>query len=267
MQPANRRVLVTGASGAIGSATARRLVADGARVVVSGRNLAALSALARELGGPPVAEVVVADLRDRYAVDALAQRCRTLDALVLNAGVQAEDDLTGDDPPGLVDEVLDTNLRAPIHLALPFVSHHLATNTPGALVFVGSVAGVVASPGLRLYNATKFGVRGFALSLAQDLHDTPVHCTHLAPGYVRNAGMFANSGAALPPGVRTSTPGEVADAIVSALRRGPTEAFVAPTEVRVAASAAGLLPAVGAALQRRFGASARLPAPGERPAS
>jgi uncharacterized protein len=247
-----RRILVTGAAGGLGAATVRALASQGARVVLSGRNESALAALADEVGG----EVDLADLCDREQVDALAERAAGFDVLVLNAGV-GHDPLLAEVGAADVDTVLDTNLRAPMLMAFAFVQRHLATATPGALVFVGSVAGVSATPGTRLYNASKFGLRGFVLSLRQELHGTPVSASLVAPGFIRDAGMFATSGVDLPPGVRTRTPDNVADAVVRAIRKGPAEVFVAPPELRLSATFAGGAPALGERVLRLLGAGER----------
>jgi uncharacterized protein len=247
-----RRILVTGAAGGLGAATVRALASRGAQVVLSGRNEAALTALAEEVGG----EVDLADLCDRAQVDALAKRSAGLDGLVLNAGV-GHDPLLAHVGAADVDTVLDTNLRAPMLLAFAFVQRHLAADAPGALVFVGSVAGVSATPGTRLYNASKFGLRGFVLSLRQELHGTPVSASLVAPGFIRDAGMFVTSGVELPPGVRTRTPDDVADAVVRAFDKAPAEVFVAPPELRLSATFAGSAPGIGERVLRLLGAGER----------
>jgi uncharacterized protein len=252
MDIAGTRILVTGAAGGLGAATARALAARGAHLVLSGRNEAALRALADELDG----EVDLADLCDRDQVAALAERSAGLDALVLNAGV-GHDPVLAELTPADVDVVLETNLRAPMLLALAFAQQHLATDRPGALVFVGSVAGVSATPGTRLYNATKFGLRGFVLSLRQELHDTPVTASLVAPGFIRQAGMFADSGMDLPPGVRTRTPDDVARGVLRAITKAPAEVYVAPPELRASATFAGGLPSVGERILRLLGAGER----------
>lgn len=252
MEITGARIAVTGAAGGLGATMVRVLADRGAHLVLTGRNEAALDALAAEVG----AQVVVADLCDRTQVEHLASVVRTMDVLVLNAGV-GNDTAVPDVTPADIDSVIDTNLRAPIQLAMPFVQHHVATRTPGSLVMIGSVAGVSTTPESRMYNATKFGLRGFALSLRQDLHDSPVAVTHVLPGFIRDAGMFVDAGTELPPGVRTRSPTDVATAVCRAIERGPAEIFVAPAELRVGATLAAGLPAVSASILRRLGAGQR----------
>lgn len=252
MEIAGSRVVVTGAAGGVGAAICRHLAVGGARVVLSGRNEAALAGLAGEIAG----DVVVADLCNTGDVGRLAGVAGGADALVLNAGV-GFDPAIGDVTPADIDTMLDTNLRAPATLAVSFVQACLSERRRGAVVFIGSVAGVTATPGTRMYNASKFGLRGLALSMHQELYGTGVSATHVAPGFISGAGMFADSGMALPPGVRTSTPAEVAVAVERAIRKGPAEVFVAPTELRVGAVFAGAAPRTGAAILRRLGAGTR----------
>ena len=82
----------------------------------------------------------------------------------------------------------------------------------GHVVYIGSVSGITASPGSSLYNATKFGLRGFSNALRQDLYGTGVGVSIVMPGFVRGAGMAVEGGIIeqLPPGVRTVTPEKVA---------------------------------------------------------
>jgi short-subunit dehydrogenase len=122
-------------------------------------------------------------------------------------------------------------------------------------VFVSSLQGKAASPLSALYTATKFGLRGFALSLRLDLADHGVGVSCVSPGFVRGAGMFADSGAPLPPGVRTVTPEAVAAAIVRAIERNRAEVDAAPLSLRAGARAAGVAPVIAANVTKRFGAS------------
>ena len=77
----------------------------------------------------------------------------------------------------------------------------------GHLVFISSLSGKIASAGASIYNATKFGLRGFGFALNEELRGTGVGATTVFPGFIRDAGMFADSGVKLPRGVGTRTPG------------------------------------------------------------
>ena len=247
-----RTILLTGASGGLGIAIARDLAGRGAKLIISARNVAVLDDLAAETG----AEVVVADLSDRADVAMLCTRAASCDVLVANAGVGGDPALTDLDDDA-IDWAINVNLRAPISLANAFAHAHLAARTPGQIVLIGSLAGLVASPGSRLYNATKFGLRGFSLSFRQELEGTGIGCTLVAPGFIRDAGMFHDQGVELPPGVRTKSPEDVAAGVAKAIIKNPTEVFVSPAEMRAASTFGTVAPAITAMIQGRLGIQER----------
>lgn len=243
-----RRVLLTGASGGIGHAIARELARAGAELVLTGRRRKELDELSNEVG----AEVLVADLTDRDDLATLADVARGVDVLVANAGVGADpalEDMTDAD----IDFALDVNLRAPIVLATAFARARIDERRPGQVVFIGSLSGLAATPNTRLYNATKFGLRGFALSLREELAGTGVGVSIVEPGFVSDAGMFAEGGIDLPPGVRTTTPTKVAEAVERSIRTDAGEVFVAPIELRIASTLAVAAPGISSWVQRRIG--------------
>ena len=107
----------------------------------------------------------------------------------------------------------------------------------GHLVFVSSLSGKVASPRGSIYNATKFGLRGFALAMRQDqiVDGTGIGVSLVLPGFIRDAGMFADGGAKLPPGAGTGTPEQVGEAVVKAIEERRAEIAVAPPHMRAMA--------------------------------
>lgn len=244
MRISGSTILLTGASGGLGQAMGRSLAANGARLVVTARNRQQLDALAADTG----AEVVVADLCARDDVDALIRRADTIDILVANAGTGADVPVE-DESPENIDRVVDVNLRAPIQLASAFAQAKLDAGTPAHIVMVGSLSGLAATPLTRLYNATKFGLRGFALALRQDLAGTNVGVSIVEPGFIRDAGMFADSGIDLPKGVRTKSPADVARGVIDAIEHDRGEVFVAPIELRLGATLATVAPGFSARIQ------------------
>lgn len=240
---------MTGATGGIGEAIARALHERGATVVLSGRKADVLDGLAGELAER--AEVLAADLCDRDAVAALPDRAGRIDVLVANAALPASGHLESFGPDQL-DRALDVNLRAPMQLSRA-LAPAMRERGFGHLVFISSISGKVSSAGGSVYSATKFGMRGFALGLREDLHGTGVGVTTVFPGFIRDAGMFHDSGVELPPYIRTRTPRQVANAVVRGVERDRSEIDVAPMTLRLAAVAASIAPAPVAAVQRRFG--------------
>lgn len=242
-------VLLTGATGGIGHAIARRLRSDGAELILTGRNVEVLAPLAAELG----ARAVPADLGDAASVENLLAETGPVDVLVANAALPGTGDLATMSVER-IDANLDVNLRAPIMMARALVPGMTARGT-GHLVFIGSVSGIVASPGSTLYNATKFGLRGFSAALRQDLHGTGVGVSIVEPGFVRDAGMFVNSGMEVPKGTRTVTPDRVARGVVRAITKDRGEIVVAPAELRLGARLGSLFPSINDAAQRQAGAA------------
>ena len=118
------------------------------------------------------------------------------------------------------------NLRAPIVMARAAVPGMLERGR-GHVVFISSISGKVASEGTSLYSATKFGLRGFALGLREDLHGSGVGVTTIFPGFIRDAGMFADTHVTLPRGTGTRSPEDVAAAVLRAVRDDPAEITVA----------------------------------------
>ncbi|MGI8712861.1 MAG: SDR family NAD(P)-dependent oxidoreductase, partial [Solirubrobacteraceae bacterium] len=207
---ADATVMITGASGGIGHAIARALAQQGARLLLTGRQRGALEQLATELG----ARALVADLAHRADVQRLSSAAleAKVDVLVANAGMPASGELY-DLSAAEVDRMLDVNLRAPIALAHR-LAPAMAGRGRGQLVFVSSLSGQVASPASPMYSATKFGLRGFALGLREDLRSHGVGVSLVAPGFIRDAGMYADAGVKLPPGVATRSPQGVATAVM-----------------------------------------------------
>jgi short-subunit dehydrogenase len=240
-------VLLTGASGGLGQAIARALRQEGANLILTGRRVDVLEPLASELD----ARSLAVDLAAAGEVDRLLSEAGEVDILVANAALPAAGTLSSFTVEE-IDRALTVNLRAPIVL-----SHALAPamveRRRGHLLFMSSLAGKAATPGTSLYNATKYGLRGFASALRADLRGSGVGVSTVFPGFIRDAGMFAEADVKLPPGVGTRSPDHVARAVLAAIERNRGEVDVAPLPLRVSAAFAGLAPELAAALARRLG--------------
>lgn len=249
MKIAGARALITGASGGIGLAIAEELANAGAAVVLTGRRSGELESIAARTGG----RVIVADLAEPGGAASLAAAAGPVDLLVANAGVPASGRLEAYEP-GEIDRVLQVNLGAPILLARALVPGMIERGC-GHVVLVSSLAGLAATAEASLYAATKFGLRGFGLGLRQDLAGTGVGVSVVMPGFVSGAGMWAETGVALPRGVGTRSPAQVAKAIVAAVEADRAETMVAPPAMVVGARLAGLTPALAAVVTRLAGGS------------
>jgi uncharacterized protein len=243
----NGTVLVTGATGGLGQAIARAFADQGASLVVSGRRAEVLQPLAESLG----ARAVVGDLARREDVERLAAEAGEVDVLVANAALPGTGFLV-EMSQEHVDRLIEVNLRAPIALARA-LAPAMVSRGRGHLVFISSLAGKAASPASSLYSATKFGLRGFALGLRDDLRPHGVGVSVVAPGFIRDAGMFADAGVQLPWYVRTKSPDQVAEAVIRAVARNRAEVDVAPTSLRLGASFASVAPGLAAEVSRRLG--------------
>ena len=249
MQLAGARALVTGATGGIGAATARALHARGAHVLLTGRREDLLEELRDSLGAP--ADVLPEDLAEREGPGRLAAAAGQVDVLVANAALPASGRVD-DFEPEQIDRAIDVNLRAPIQLTRALMPGMLQRGR-GHVVLVSSLSGKAASPRSGIYSATKFGLRGFAAGLREDVEPQGVGVSVVFPGFVSDAGLFADSGVKLPPWVRTRTPDQVAEAIVRAIERERAEVDVAPLALRVGTRIAGVAPVTVARVQRRLG--------------
>lgn len=163
-----KRVLITGAAGGIGSATARACAKLGAELVLT--DIRDCSALAEELA--PVgagASAHVCDVRDRGAIDALAGTVGGVDGLVLNAGAIAFDDWDSLEWEDSFHEIIHVNLLAPMQFARAFLPG-MRTRGGARIVLVGSVAGwtggTLSTTGAH-YVVSKGGVHAFTRWLAR----------------------------------------------------------------------------------------------------
>lgn len=180
-----KTALVTGASGGIGSAIAKTLIARGAKVAISGTRVEALEALAKELGENAV--VVPANLASREAVEALAKDAEAklgapIDILVNNAGL-TRDQLAMRMKDDDWQQVLDVNLTAAFILSRAVMRGMMKARF-GRIISITSVVGVTGNPGQANYAAAKAGLIGMSKSLAQELASRNITVNTVAPGFI-----------------------------------------------------------------------------------
>jgi short-subunit dehydrogenase len=241
MELAGTRALLTGATGGLGRAIAQALASRGATLLLSGRKAEALEALAAELPGDDHS-VLPADLAEPGAAEKLAAEAGDVDILVANAGLPGTGRLPEFDSARL-EGTLRVNLEAPMHLARALETGMIERGK-GHMVFISSLSGKSATPLSSVYNATKFGLRGFALGLRADLDPLGIGVSIVSPGTIREAGMYADSGADPIPGLGTGSPQQVANAVVKAIERNKVEISVAPVQQRLLAHFALATPAI-----------------------
>src|SRR5215470_5384495 len=217
-----RVALVTGASRGIGEAIARRLAAEGARVVAAARTPDALGKVVAEIaatGG--TASVLTLDLSDPVSIEkgvkeTLAKEGQ-IDILVNNAGV-TDDNLVLRMSKESWDRVLTTNLTS-VFLLTQAVVKSMVRKRYGRIVNVTSVVGLMGNAGQANYAASKAGLVGLTKSIARELASRNITCNAVAPGFVSTAmteKMTAEAQQALStqiPLARLGTPEDVAAAV------------------------------------------------------
>lgn len=180
MKFTGKTAVITGGNSGIGLATARRLVEEGAHVLLFGRNQEKLDAAVAELGEPTRAvqgDVSRLDDLDRL-YEAVAESGRGVDVLFVNAGVARAANLSEVDEQ-LFDSLFDINVKGAfftIKKALPFL------NDGASVVLTGSVSDRLGTPGLSVYSATKAAVRNLARSLSAELLERGVRVNVVTPG-------------------------------------------------------------------------------------
>ena len=243
------RVLITGATGGLGQAIARALHERGATLTLTGRKVDVLESLVSELGDRVESRAL--DLSDAAALRDFCQTVGDVDILVANAGLPGTGKLD-EYSPEQIDRVLDVNLRAPVHMTRALLPGMLERGR-GHLVYISSMSGKVATARSSLYNGTKFGLRGFAFAMREDVRGTGVGVTTVFPGFISDAGMWADGGLDLPRGIRTKSPDQVASAVIKGIEKDKAEIDVAPLPIRLGGWLAGPVPNAIAAINRRGG--------------
>ena len=179
-----KNALVTGATGCLGSAIARKLHAQGATVALSGTREAVLQELADDLGER--AHVLPCNLSDAEAVDALpkqaAEAMGSLDILVANAGI-TKDQLLMRMKDEDWDQVIRINLESYFRLSRAALRGMMKSRW-GRIIGITSVVGVTGNPGQTNYCASKAGMIGFSKSLAQEVAARGVTVNCVAPGFI-----------------------------------------------------------------------------------
>ena len=224
--------LVTGGSRGIGRAIARALVAEGAKVVITGRNEARLSAACREIesAGPGKVESVPADVKEytdmERAVNAAVTRFGGLDVLVNNAGIGGFAEVAEMTPQQWSD-VIGTNLTGVFnacHAAIP----QLRRRDGGFIINISSLAGKNPFAGGAAYCASKAGLNAFSESLMQEVRFDNIRVSSVMPGSVATA---FSSGDASKGAEWKIAPEDVAEIVIDLLRH-PRRSLPSLVELR-----------------------------------
>lgn len=184
----NRKALVTGASGSLGSAIAKALHGRGAHVAISGTREAALEALAAELGGERVT-IVPANLSEpdepQRLVSETDKAVGGIDILINNAGI-LRDNLSMVMKDDQWNEVINLNLTAGFKLTRACLRGMMKRRF-GRIIGISSVAGIMGNPGQANYAAAKAGMIGFSKSVAREVASRKITVNCIAPGLIESA--------------------------------------------------------------------------------
>lgn len=225
-----RAAIVTGAGSGIGAATARKLAAGGARVIVADIRAEAAEAVATEIiaqGGAAVG--VESDIAELAQAEALVQRALDefgrLDLAVNNAGITGEYASIVDSDPDAWRRVIEVNLLG-TYYALRSQLPPMIAQGSGAIVNIGSITSVNGQAMTSGYNSSKHGIAGLTKTAALEVAEAGVRVNAVAPGYVRTPLLdhldeqaWGPIAASHPLG-RVATPEEIAEVVVFLLSDG-----------------------------------------------
>ena len=211
----DKTAFISGAAGSIGAATARRFVAEGARVVLSDVDADRLHALADELG----AEAAVADVTDSAAVADAVALAGELDIAFANAGIFGDVATVEDYDEAVFERVLAVNVLGPFHVA----KHALRAMRPGgSLILNSSVVGLTSDPGIAAYATSNHALVGLMRTAAKEVAGRGIRVNTIAPGLFDTpllAALPEEARAALGAGIpfpsRLGRPEEYADMVAA----------------------------------------------------
>jgi short-subunit dehydrogenase len=236
-------VLVTGASGGFGRQMISQFLAAGSRLVLTDIDGAALEAVARELheaggGRGEIRGVVAADLGAREGCEQLCREVIDIaapDVVVNNAGIGMS---------GRIDQIpwqqwetlMQVNLMSLMRITGLLLPAMLERGS-GHVVNISSIAGWVATGGMSVYSASKFGVRGFSDALVRDLEDTGVRVTTVFPFFSRtpilDSIQFGDEAPRKVPDDIVTDPGDVVREILQGIREDRPYVFPDPMARRL----------------------------------
>lgn len=225
---------VTGASSGIGAALARGLAARGARLILSGRNVAALEAVAKDIG--PGTMILPFEATDYAAIPDLVEQawrwCGRIDGLVNNAGI-SQRSLAIETDFSVYEKIIAVDLLAPIALTQALLPRMIAAGG-GRIIAISSVAGIAGVPLRSAYSAAKHGLIGYHDAVRAENEHLGLKVLVVAPGSVRtnvsrnalnaDGSTRGESDAAIDNGL---SPDDVAGQMLAAIDNGARELIVA----------------------------------------
>ncbi|MDP5053466.1 MAG: SDR family oxidoreductase [Congregibacter sp.] len=235
------RILLTGATGGIGSALAKAFAANGHAVLLQARNQGRLDALAADIGDSRNLSTISADITDANGRERICEAAArfAVDTLCNNAGINqfAAFDQTD------IEKMINTNVTATMMLTQAMLPILLENQSPRVIV-IGSAFGAIGFPGYTAYCASKFALKGFAESLAREYEPDNLSVHYFAP---RATATSMNDDRVTQMnkemGTATDTPDQVAKQVLAALKNNRPRLQLGATE-RLQTRLNALLPSV-----------------------
>jgi NAD(P)-dependent dehydrogenase (short-subunit alcohol dehydrogenase family) len=201
-----RVAVITGAAGVIGAATIRLLAERGAKIVAVDRRQADLDSAVKALPASAEALAIAADVTEEDGVKeyvrAAVDRFGTIDVFYNNAGVEGVVGAIQDYPLDTFRKVLDVNVVG-VFLGMKYVLPVMLKNNRGSIINTASIAGLIGSPHIAVYSASKHAVIGLTKSVAWECTGTAVRINCVCPGMIDsrmlNSIIQGRSGGNAPP--------------------------------------------------------------------
>ncbi len=248
--------IVTGASRGIGRIIAQALAQKGVKVIAVARsmdNLSKTCQLIEDEGGQ--ATPILADMIQSENFEQLIERATSvygrLDILVNNAGVEQYNHFkkySSDD----IDYCLKINLHAPILLSKSILPQLLEQGS-GHIINIASLAGKKGVSYNSIYSASKSGLIMWTDALRQELSQTSVNISVVCPGFIRESGMFHDSGQSAPKLLGSSLPQDVADGVIKCILNNSAEVIVNPGPMKPLLALNQISPRLGDWVVKLFG--------------
>ena len=248
--------IVTGASRGIGRIIAQTLAKKGVKIIAVARsidNLSKTCQLIENEGGE--ATPLMADMAQSERFEALIKKATSvygrLDFLVNNAGIE-QYKYFKNYSSDYIDNCLRINLHAPILLSKVILPQFLEQGS-GQIINIASLAGKKGVSYNSIYSASKSGLIMWTDAIRQELSKTNVNISVVCPGFVRDSGMFHDSGQTAPKLLGSSSPQNVADAVLKSIQNNCAEVIVNPGPMKPLLALNQISPKLGDWLINFFG--------------